>query len=50
LRVSGIAGAYGRYARSCGCDFLVSISNLTGSLTAGQSTEVSQEQEQMAIV
>jgi hypothetical protein len=50
LGVCGIAGAYGRYARSGGCDLLVSISNLTGSLTAGQSTEVPQKEEQVAIV
>jgi hypothetical protein len=50
LCVYGVAGAYGRYARSCGCDVLVSISNLTGSLAARQSAEVPEKEEQVSIV
>ena len=50
LRVFGITGAYGCYPRSGGCGLLISISNLTGSLAAGQSTEVPQKEEQVAIV
>jgi hypothetical protein len=49
LCVSGIAGAYGRYARSSGCDLFISISNLTGPLAARQSAEVPQKEEQVAI-
>jgi hypothetical protein len=50
LRVCGITGAYGCYARSGGCDLLISISNLTGSLAARQSAEVPQKEEQLALV
>jgi hypothetical protein len=50
LRVCGITGANSCYARSGRSDLLISISNLTGSLAARQSTEVPQKEEQVAIV
>jgi hypothetical protein len=49
LRVSGITGTYGCDTCTRDNDFVISISNLTGSLATRQSAEVSEKKEQVSV-